>query len=107
MRHLTCRTVVRKSLIGGNLSLCRELDIEKLIKTPLMYSVSCLYLGTLVVCLGMLSPPKPLHDNRTVGMIFVFVSNKYACCALGVHPTSVAFACFNAVQVMFAIASDE
>jgi len=44
--------------------------------------------------------------NAASDMIFVFVSNT---CMLhhGVYFTSVEIACFNAVQVMFAIASNE
>ena len=40
-------------------------------------------------------------------MIFVFVSNKYACCAMGVYFTSLVIVSFNAIQVMFAIGSYE
>jgi len=72
-----------------------------------MYIVSCFSLGGLVLCSGVLIPPMPHRGDRTVGMIFVFVSNKYACCAMGVYSPSLAIACFSAVQVMFAIASYE
>jgi len=33
--------------------------MESLIKTPMLYSVSYFYLGSLALCLGGLSPPKP------------------------------------------------
>jgi len=52
------RTVARKSSVGG-LTLVQGLDIEILIKTPLIYSVSCFRLGTHVALFWGLSPPKP------------------------------------------------
>ena len=107
MWHSTYRTVARKSSIGGLCVCAKGLDIEKLIKTPLMYSVSCFSLGGSVLCLGVLSPPKPPRGDGNFGMVFVFVSNKYACCAMRVYSTSLAIACLNVVQVMFAIASNE
>jgi len=36
-----------------------RLDIEKLIKPPMIYSVSYFHLGGLVLCLGGISPPIP------------------------------------------------
>jgi len=44
----------------GGLFLCAwGLDIIKLTKTPLIYSVSRFNLGCLGLCSGELSPPKP------------------------------------------------
>ena len=62
----TRRTVARKFSIGGLCSstggLCvgaGGLDIIKLTKILLIYSVSRLNLGGLKLCLGRISPPKP------------------------------------------------
>jgi len=67
-----CRTVARKFAIGGicssagRFSLCLGgLEIIKLIKTPLIYSVARFNLGGLEVCLGGLSPPKPHRGDGT------------------------------------------
>jgi len=45
--------------------------------------------------------------NAASDMFFVFVSNKYACSAMGVYFISLAIACFNAVQVIFAIVGNK
>ena len=46
--------------------------------------------------------------NVASDMIFVFVSNTYKCMLRHcVYFTSLEIACFNAVHVMFAIASNE
>jgi len=44
----------------GALPLCNRLDIENLIKIPLIYSVSYFHFGGLGALLGALSPPKAL-----------------------------------------------
>ena len=50
----------------GGLCVCaRGLDIEKLIKLTMIYSVSYFDLGGLVRCLGRLSPPKPPRGDGT------------------------------------------
>ena len=51
-------------LCGGALCLCRGLDIENLIKSPLVYCVSNFDLGSLVLCLEGLRSPKPPHGDR-------------------------------------------
>jgi len=43
----------------GGLCFCGGLTFQKLTKTPLIYSVSSFNLGSLELCLGGLSPPKP------------------------------------------------
>ena len=45
--------------VGALYVSARRLNIENFIKSPLIYSVSYLDLGVLVLCLGVLSPPKP------------------------------------------------
>jgi len=45
---------------AGGISFVRGLDIIKLTRIPLIYSVSRFNLGGLELCLGGLSPPKPL-----------------------------------------------
>jgi len=52
------RTVARKSSLGG-------LDIEKLIKPPMIYSVSYFDLEGLSTFLGGLSPPKLPRGDGT------------------------------------------
>jgi len=61
------RTVARKFLIGGlcgsagGLCACAGgLDIIKLTKTPLIYSVSRFNLGGLKLCLGVLNSTTPV-----------------------------------------------
>jgi len=58
-------TVARKSSIGGLYVCAGGLDIEKLIKTSLIYSASYFDLGGLVRCLGWLRPPKPPRCDGT------------------------------------------
>jgi len=67
------RTVTRKFSIGGLCGSASELcvffgslDIIKLTKTPLIYSVSRFNLGGLGALLGGLSPPKPPLGDGTV-----------------------------------------
>jgi len=45
------RTVARKCSIGGLYACAGTLDIENLVKSPLIYSVSYFNLGVLVLCL--------------------------------------------------------
>jgi len=66
------RTVARKFSIGGLCSSAKGLcvclgglDIIKLTKTRLIYSVSRFNFGGLELCLGGLSPPKPLRGDGT------------------------------------------
>ena len=63
--HGRCRNVARKFSIGGLCVCFRGLDIMKLTKTPLIYSVSLFNLWSLELCLGGLSPPKPPRGDGT------------------------------------------
>jgi len=45
--------------VWGALRCAGGIDIENLIKSPMIHTVSYFDLGGLVVCLGVLSPPKP------------------------------------------------
>jgi len=56
--------------VVGALRLCRGgLDIEKLIKPPMIYSVSYFDLGGLLLCLGVLAHQSPptLGDGIAIG----------------------------------------
>jgi len=59
------RTVARKFSIEGLCNSAGGLDIIKLTKTPLIYSVSRFNLGGLELCLGGISPPKPPRGDGT------------------------------------------
>ena len=68
------RTVAMKSSLGGlyvrvgGLCVCAGggLDIEKLIKPPIIYGVSYFNLEGLLLCLGGISPPKlPVETGLT------------------------------------------
>ena len=56
--HGRCRNVARKFSIGGLCVCFRGLDIMKLTKTPLIYSVSHFSLWGLELCLGRISKKK-------------------------------------------------
>jgi len=58
LSHLS-RTVARKSSIGGLYVCAGALDILKIDKTPLIYSVSYFNLGRLGAPFGVISPPTP------------------------------------------------
>ena len=57
--NLVTRTVAKKFSIGGLCVCLGGLDITKLTKSPLIYSVSRFNLGGLELCLVELGPPKP------------------------------------------------
>jgi len=66
--------------------LCSGLDIESLIKTPLIYSVSYFNLGDLILCLG----PKPTifvllpkSHERVVDLRYFEEANCYKQISLG------------------------
>jgi len=65
------RTVTRMSSIRGPLPLCNRLDIENLIKIPLIYSVSYFHFGGLGALLGGLSSPKHLMATGLTRFISV------------------------------------
>ena len=56
------RTVARKCSVGGLYVCARRLDIENLLKSPLIHGVWYINLGTLGLCLEGRSPPK--HPRR-------------------------------------------
>ena len=59
------RTVARKCSLGGLYVCAGRLDIENLLKSPLIYCVSYLNLGALGLFLEGRSPPKHSRSDGT------------------------------------------
>ena len=65
---MICKTVARKSSIGRLCICIRGFDIEKLVKTPLICTVTYFNLGVLGASFGGANPPNPPRDDRTKDM---------------------------------------
>ena len=99
VQHSTCRTVARKSSIGG----AWHWKIDK--KLHLCKSVSCFSLGGLGILFGCAKPTKATPWRWDCRHDLCFCEQQM--CILRHGGVLLAVACFNALQVMFAIASNE